>query len=89
MRPEHAQDSDLVEKFIKERSVLLNLQHPNIVVVRDLVVEGEQLAIVMDLVEGGTLRDALQGQRTIVPASAIDYTVQVLDALSMGHSVRW
>lgn len=85
LRPEHVQDADLVEKFIKERSVLLNLQHPNIVVVRDLVVEGEQLAIVMDLVVGGTLRDALQEHGTLAPAAAIDYTVQVLDALSAAH----
>ncbi|WP_159613745.1 serine/threonine-protein kinase [Glutamicibacter sp. JC586] len=85
LRPEHAQDSDLVEKFIKERSVLLSLQHENIVVARDLVVEGDQLAIVMDLVEGGTLRDALQSHGTLVPGSALGYTIQVLDALAVAH----
>lgn len=85
LRPEHVQDTDLVEKFIKERSVLLSLQHQNIVVARDLVVEGEQLAIVMDLVKGGTLRDALEAQGTFTPASALDYTVQVLDALAVAH----
>ncbi|WP_349931009.1 serine/threonine-protein kinase [Glutamicibacter mishrai] len=85
LRQEHVQDSDLVEKFIKERSVLLNLKHQNIVVARDLVVEGQQLAIVMDLVEGGTLRDALEAQGTLVPSAAIDYTVQVLDALAVAH----
>ena len=53
LKPEHAADPGLVERFVRERSVLVSLRHPGIVRVRDLVVEGDRLAIVMDLVPGG------------------------------------
>ena len=60
LRPEHADDPSLVERFVRERSVLLGLQDSHIVTVRDMVVEGARLAIVMDYVAGGSLRDAVK-----------------------------
>ena len=55
LKEELASDPDIVMRFLRERSVLLRLTHPNIVRVRDLVVEGDLLALVMDLVEGPDL----------------------------------
>lgn len=66
---EHAQDPKLVERFVRERSLLMNLHHPNVVAIHDLVVEGEQLAIVMDYMDGGSLRDVLQHRRTPSPGT--------------------
>lgn len=86
LRPEHAHDPALVERFVKERSVLLGLVHPNIVKVRDLVVEGDKLAILMDLVPGGSLRDLLQEQRTLPAADALLLCAEVLDALAYAHT---
>ncbi|OIH84516.1 serine/threonine protein kinase [Arthrobacter sp. UCD-GKA] len=86
LRPEHAHDPALVEHFVKERSVLLGLVHPNIVKVRDLVVEGDKLAILMDLVPGGSLRDLLQEQRTLPAADALLLCAEVLDALAYAHT---
>ena len=63
LRAELAADPGIVERFVRERSVLLALQHPSIVRVRDLVVEGDRLAIVMDLVGGGSARDLLAASR--------------------------
>jgi len=60
LKPEHAADPGLVERFVRERSVLVSLRHPGIVRVRDLVVEGDRLAIVMDLVPGGSVGDLLE-----------------------------
>jgi len=87
LRREHAQDAELVERFIRERTVLTRLRHPHVVAVRDLVVEGERLAIVMDLVEGGSLRDALDERGTLPPAQAVALTAAVLDALAAAHAV--
>lgn len=87
LRREHAQDAELVERFIRERTVLTRLRHPHVVAVRDLVVEGERLAIVMDLVEGGSLRDALDERGTLPPAEAVALTAAVLDALAAAHAV--
>ena len=86
LRPEHAQDPTLVERFVRERSVLLALRHPNIVAVRDLVVEGDRLAIVMDFVPGGSVRDLLESRLTLPAGEALALCAEVLDALASAHA---
>ncbi|GAA1496884.1 serine/threonine-protein kinase [Paeniglutamicibacter kerguelensis] len=86
LRPEHAQDPTLVERFVRERSVLLALRHPNIVAVRDLVVEGDRLAIVMDYVTGGSVRDLLESRLTLPAGEALALCAEVLDALASAHA---
>ncbi|WP_370246669.1 serine/threonine-protein kinase [Nocardioides sp.] len=86
LRPELTHDPDLVGRFVQERAILLSLSHPAIVRVHDLVVEGERLAIVMDLVEGGDLRRHLRTAGTMRPAEAVDVVCAVLDALAAAHA---
>jgi tRNA A-37 threonylcarbamoyl transferase component Bud32 len=87
LRREHVADRDLVARFIQERSVLTGLRHPSLVSVRDLVVEGDRLAIVMDYVGGGTLRDVL-AQGPLAPGLAARLVAEVLDGLSAAHGRR-
>ncbi|GAA3589681.1 hypothetical protein GCM10022198_12010 [Klugiella xanthotipulae] len=86
LKAEHANDPALVERFIRERSVLLGLRHSNIVTVRDLVVEGSTLAIVMDYVPGGSLRDLLDNARSLPAADALTLGAQVFEALASAHA---
>ncbi len=87
LRSEYVEDHELVGRFLRERSILVGLRHPNIVAVRDLVVEGDQLAIVMEYVDGGSLRTALRGAP--LPARlAVEVTAAVLDALTLAHQRR-
>ena len=86
LRPEHADDPSLVERFVRERSVLLGLQDSHIVTVRDMVVEGPRLAIVMDYVAGGSLRDALKGAGPLPPKDALNVAAEVFDALAVAHA---
>lgn len=86
LRPEHATDHDIVTRFVGERSVLTSLRHPGIVAVRDLVVEGDRVAIVMDFVAGGALRDILDSERTLPPYVAAEVVALVLDALAEAHA---
>ncbi|CAM5250457.1 non-specific serine/threonine protein kinase OS=Streptomyces tendae OX=1932 GN=GUR47_07550 PE=4 SV=1 [Streptomyces tendae] len=71
LKEELASDADIVMRFLRERTVLLRLTHPNIVRVRDLVVDGELLALVMDLVDGPDL-PPLPGRENgpLTPAAA-------------------
>lgn len=85
LKQEHASDTGLVERFVRERSVLLGLRHENIVEVRDLVVEGSTLAIVMEFVPGGSLRDLLEGAGTLPAAEALTLGAQVFRALAAAH----
>ncbi|MFK0040044.1 serine/threonine-protein kinase [Paenarthrobacter sp. NPDC090517] len=86
LRPEHADDPSLVERFVRERSVLLGLRDSHIVTVRDMVVEGERLAIVMDYVAGGSLRDVVKDTGPLPPEDAVNVAAEILDALAFAHS---
>ena len=85
LRSEFALDTEIVTRFIQERSILMGLQHPNIVRVHDLVVEGDRLGIVMDLVESGDLRGALRRRGTMGRREAITATCLALDGLAEAH----
>jgi serine/threonine protein kinase len=74
-----------VTRFVQERSILLMLCHPHIVRVRDLVSVGTSLGLVMDLVEGGTLRNHLQEHGTLPPGEAATLLAQVAEALAEAH----
>uniref|UniRef100_UPI00099EE089 serine/threonine-protein kinase n=1 Tax=Streptomyces prasinopilosus TaxID=67344 RepID=UPI00099EE089 len=86
LKEELANDADIVMRFLRERSVLLRLTHPNIVRVRDLVVEGDLLALVMDLVEGPDLHRYLRENGPFTPAAAALVTAQIADALGASHA---
>ncbi|GAA1939891.1 hypothetical protein GCM10009837_77530 [Streptomyces durmitorensis] len=86
LKEELANDADIVMRFLRERSVLLRLTHPNIVRTRDLVVEGELLALVMDLVEGPDLHRYLRENGPFSPVGAALLTAQIADALAASHA---
>ncbi|MFD5428768.1 protein kinase [Streptomyces sp. NPDC127084] len=86
LKEELANDADVVMRFLRERSVLLRLTHPNIVRTRDLVVEGDLLALVMDLVEGPDLHRYLRENGPFSPVGACLLTAQIADALAASHT---
>jgi serine/threonine-protein kinase len=86
LKEELANDADVVMRFLRERSVLLRLTHPNIVRTRDLVVEGELLALVMDLVDGPDLHRYLRENGPFSPVAASLLTAQIADALAASHA---
>ncbi|WP_341230523.1 serine/threonine-protein kinase [Nocardioides salarius] len=85
LRRELARDQQIVGRFVQERAILMSLRHERIVRVHDLVVEGEALAIVMDLVEGTDLRRHLREVGTLGARDAVETTCAVLDALAAAH----
>ncbi|MFG2196333.1 serine/threonine-protein kinase [Streptomyces sp. NPDC048639] len=86
LKEELASDPDVVMRFLRERSVLLRLTHPNIVRTRDLVVEGDLLALVMDLIEGPDLHRHLRDNGPFTPVAAALLTAQIADALAASHA---
>jgi serine/threonine protein kinase/uncharacterized protein YjdB len=86
LKPEYSADRGIVARFVQERDALCGITHPNIVSVRDLVVEGDTLAIVMDLVVGDDLRHVLISRGgTLSPSEAFELAAQVLEALEVVH----
>jgi hypothetical protein len=86
LRSDLADDPEVVSRFVQERTILRGLSSPNIVTVRDLVIEGDRLAIVMELVAGTNLRTLLATEGNLAPADSIGIMVQVLDGLAGAHA---
>ncbi|WP_245665514.1 serine/threonine-protein kinase [Actinoplanes subtropicus] len=77
----------LVTRFVQERTILLMLRHRNVVRVRDLFSVGETLGLVMDLVDGGSLRDHLREYHTVPAGEAARLAAQVAAALAEAHEL--
>jgi serine/threonine-protein kinase len=86
LREDLASDQELVGRFVQERTALLALDHPRVVGVRDLVVDGNDLALVMDLVRGTDLRTRLERERRLAPQVAVAIAADVADALAAAHA---
>lgn len=88
LREDLASDQELVGRFVQERAALLSLDHPHVVGVRDLVVDGNDLALVMDLVRGTDLRTRLERERRLAPEAAVAIAADVADGLAAAHAAR-
>src|SRR5436305_1718240 len=87
LRPERARDEAAVARFVRERTALLRFRHPNVVALHDMIVEGDRLALVMDLIEDGDLAQHRQRRGgTLEAAEATDIMAQVCDALAAAHA---
>ena len=88
MHPHLAQDEQFVERFIREAKAAAALSHPNIVAVQD---QGwnqsgtPAVFIVMEMVEGHTLREYLKEQGRLTYRDGIRFLLPVLSALAAAH----
>jgi serine/threonine protein kinase len=86
--PELANDHVFVDRLIGEAKLLVGLQHGNIVSVLDLARDGEDVFLVMDFVDGPSLRQLLKalGQRSL-PLGVATYIVQsAAQGLEFAHA---
>lgn len=86
LREDLASDQELVGRFVQERTALLSLDHPRVVGVVDLVVDGTDLALVMELVRGTDLRTRLERERRLAPEAAVAIAADIADGLAAAHA---
>ena len=79
-----AQDIDRRERFRREAMAASALNHPNICTVHDLVEAGGRHLIVMELVEGRTLHEAVSGG-PLPPPQVVALARQIAAALAEAH----
>ena len=79
----HAQDPVFVKRFIQEARSIARLAHPNIVQIHDFGEQDNITYIVMEFVDGGTLKDRLR--RPLSPAEAVDFVIQAAEGLDCAH----
>ncbi len=93
LRIDLAGDPTFQARFRREAQASAGLNHPNIVAVYDTGEEPDPTTgiarpyIVMELVEGHTLREVLRDGRKILPQRALEFTQGVLEALTSSHKM--
>ena len=83
--PEFAADRSFVERFRREARSAAALNHPNIVSVYDTGEEAGTYFIVMEYVEGRTLRDIVRSEGPLLPQRAADIGADIAGALAFAH----
>lgn len=73
-------------KFMKEACALQNMSHPNIVHVENAFEENATAYYVMDYIDGTSLNDIIKVAGSLSEAKALDYIMQITDALNYVHS---
>ena len=86
MRDETAANTELRRRFCAESQAVAMLSHPNIVSVYDVSHSDDVEYIVMELIEGITLKQYLQKKSVLEPAEVLDFTIQIAKALEHAHS---
>ncbi|MDH6678169.1 serine/threonine protein kinase/beta-lactam-binding protein with PASTA domain [Rhodococcus sp. LBL1] len=85
MDPQFAADPQFLARFEFEARAVARLNHPGLVGVHDQGSDGEHAFLVMELVEGGTLRELLRERGPMPPHAAAAVARPVLEALAVAH----
>lgn len=86
MRDETASNTELRRRFRAESQAVAMLSHPNIVSVYDVSHSDDVEYIVMELIDGITLKQYLQKKSVLDPSEVLDFTIQTAKALEHAHS---
>jgi serine/threonine protein kinase len=87
LHPELCRESEAVGRFFNEARASASLHHPGLIDVYDFGRDEQGNAfIVMELLEGVSLRDLLTREKILPPSLAIGLARQVADAMSAAHA---
>jgi len=87
IRPEHAGDAQVLERFEREVQATSALTHPNTVAIYDYgIAEDGTFYYVMEYLPGQTLEEIVQSEGPMVPARAVHLLRQVASALHEAHT---
>lgn len=85
LRGDLSNDEKFIRRFKREALSVSNLSHPNIVEVYDVGEEDGNYYIVMEYIEGKTLKQLLQKRGALTLPEVIDIMSQLTDGLSHAH----
>lgn len=86
LREQYASDKAFLSSFQREARAAAALSHPNIVNVYDVGIDDGTHYIVMELVEGATLKEVVTSQGRLTPRSALGIARQIATALAEAHN---
>lgn len=85
LKPEYSRDQSFVEKFRTEATAAARLSHPNIVNIYDVGQEDDIYYIVMEYVEGRTLKDIISEEGPLPVGKAVDIAIMICDGIHQAH----
>ncbi len=85
LKEEFARDEAFVAKFKMEAQAAASLIHPNIVNMYDVVDDGDLHFIVMEYIEGVTLKTYIASRKQLSPNAAVSITMQIAQAINVAH----
>lgn len=85
LRPEYESDEEFVRRFSREAEAASKVSHENIVNLLDVGIDGDLRYIVMEFVDGQTLKEMIRQQGFINPDTAIRMTIRILAAVDHAH----
>lgn len=86
LREEYTENEQFIKKFDRESQAAAGLSHPNIVSVYDVGVDGEIYFIVMEFVDGITLKQYLDKKGQLDYEEATNFIIDIAEALKCAHS---
>ena len=86
LRDEFTTDDEFIKRFEVEAQSAARLTHPNIVSIYDVGVDGNLYYIVMELIQGKTLKEIIVKEKGPLPWTwSINVSIQIASALEMAH----
>lgn len=85
LKEEFSNNSDFLRRFRNESKAIAVLNHPNIVKVYDVSFGDQIQYIVMEFIDGITLKEYIEQEGTIRWQEAVHFTTQILMALECAH----
>lgn len=85
LHSQFSSDEAFVKRFRREAQAAANLTHPNIVGIYDWGQLDSTYFIVMELIDGRSLREVLRSSGTLLPRRAVEIAAEVAAALSVAH----
>ncbi len=83
--PEFAREPSFVERFRREAQAAANLNHPNIVAIYDWGQESGTYFIVMEYVEGRSVRDLIRSEAPVDGNTTAEIAAEIASALAFAH----
>ncbi|MFD2371163.1 Stk1 family PASTA domain-containing Ser/Thr kinase [Brevibacillus sp. GCM10020057] len=88
LRSQFGTDEDFVNRFRREAQAVASLSHPNVVGVYDVGQEGDTHYMVMEYIEGYTLKELIVQRGALPVEEAVRIAQQICDALDHAHQNR-
>ncbi|MGE5391064.1 MAG: Stk1 family PASTA domain-containing Ser/Thr kinase [Deltaproteobacteria bacterium] len=85
LKTEYAKDDSFVEKFKTEAQAAARLSHPNIVNIFDVGQEQDVYYIVMEYVEGRTLKEIIREEAPLPVDTAVNIAIMICDGIHHAH----